>query len=97
MPTICSSVRPIGMEVLRRPRRGKFGRRGRIANGKLCPASRSVSHVYPQAVSGTPISFSFDPASSHFHVLYVPNEEGDELTIIFCSVGALCAWIWCAQ
>ena len=53
------------------------------SNGKLSPASRSVSRVYPQAVSGTPISFSFDPASSHFHVLYVPNEKVTAPTVIF--------------
>jgi endoglycosylceramidase len=52
-------------------------------SGKLSPASRSVSRAYPQAVSGTPISFSFDPASSHFHMLYVPNQMVTAPTVIF--------------
>jgi len=47
------------------------------------PASRSVSRAYPQAVSGTPISFSFDPASAHFHMLYVPNPKVTAPTVIF--------------
>ena len=47
------------------------------------PASRSISRVYPQAVSGTPVSFSFDPASSRFHMLYVPNEKVTAPTVIF--------------
>jgi endoglycosylceramidase len=55
-------------------------------DGKLSATSQSLSRAYPQAVAGTPTSFSFDPASGEFHLLYVPNQHVAAPTVIFVPV-----------
>jgi endoglycosylceramidase len=34
-------------------------------------------------VAGTPVSFSFDPVSGEFHMLYVPNQGIAAPTVVF--------------
>jgi endoglycosylceramidase len=53
------------------------------ADGKLAPTSLALSRVYPQAVAGTPISFSFDPETDTFHMFYIPYRKPDAPTVIF--------------
>lgn len=52
------------------------------ANGSLSPTVRALSRVYPQAVAGTPVSFSFDPGTKEFHLFYVPKAGIDAPTVI---------------
>jgi endoglycosylceramidase len=52
------------------------------ADGSLSPTVHSLSRVYPQAVAGTPVSFSFDPRSQEFHLYYVPTEGVEAPTVI---------------
>ncbi len=42
------------------------------SDGSLSPSVHALSRVYPQAVAGTPVSFSFDPRTREFHLFYVP-------------------------
>ena len=56
------------------------------ADGTLSPATAAVSRAYPQAVAGTPVSFSFDPETLEFHLLYVPRETTGAPTVIFVPV-----------
>jgi endoglycosylceramidase len=56
------------------------------ADGTLSPATSAVSRAYPQAVAGTPVSYSFDPATLEFHLLYVPRETTGAPTVIFVPV-----------
>jgi endoglycosylceramidase len=55
-------------------------------NGQLSATSQSLSRVYPQAVAGTPVSFTFDPETAEFHMLYVPNQNVTAPTVIFVPV-----------
>ena len=52
------------------------------SDGSLSPTVSALARVYPQAVSGTPVSFSFDPRSKEFHLLYVPKAGIDAPTVI---------------
>jgi endoglycosylceramidase len=55
-------------------------------DGQVSPIVQSLSRAYPQAVAGTPVSFSFDPGSREFHLLYVPNQSIAAPTVIFVPV-----------
>jgi endoglycosylceramidase len=55
-------------------------------DGTLSPIVQSLSRAYPQAVAGTPISFSFDPGSGEFHLLYIPNPSIAAPTVVFVPV-----------
>jgi len=55
-------------------------------DGDLSPTSHALSRAYPQAVAGTPISFSFDPTTREFHMLYAPNQRIAAPTVIFVPV-----------
>ncbi len=52
------------------------------SDGSLSPAVRALGRVYPQAVAGTPVSFSFDPQAKVFHLFYVPKAGIDAPTVI---------------
>ena len=52
------------------------------ADGSLSPIVHALSRVYPQAVAGTPVSFSFDPHSDEFHLYYVPTAGIEAPTVI---------------
>lgn len=54
-----------------------------MANGHLRSTARVLSRVYPQAVAGTPLSFTFSPATDVFHMAYVPNHRIHAPTLIF--------------
>jgi endoglycosylceramidase len=56
------------------------------ANGNLAPTTTALARAYPQAVAGTPESFSFDPASREFQLFYVPNGQISAPTVIFVPV-----------
>ncbi len=53
------------------------------ADGRLAATATSLSRVYPQAVAGTPISYSYVPTTREFHLLYVPDPRVDAPTVIF--------------
>ncbi len=42
-----------------------------------------LSRTYPQAVAGTPLSFSFSPSTGVFDLAYVPNHRIHAPTLIF--------------
>ncbi len=56
-------------------------------NGQLSPTVEALARVYPQAVAGTPVSFSFDPGSDTFHLFYVPNPSITAPTVIAVPTG----------
>jgi endoglycosylceramidase len=52
-------------------------------DGTLSPTGVALSRAYPQAVAGTPISYSYNPERAEFHLLYVPDERINAPTVIF--------------
>jgi endoglycosylceramidase len=58
------------------------------ADGALSPTATALSRAYPQAVAGTPISYSYDPDHGEFHLLYVPDDRIDAPTVIFVPTAA---------
>jgi endoglycosylceramidase len=56
------------------------------ADGSLSPVATALSRAYPQAVAGTPVSYSFDPSTMAFHLFYVPTARIDAPTVIYVPV-----------
>ena len=54
-----------------------------MADGRLRSTARVLSRAYPQAVAGTPLSFSFSPSTGVFDLTYVPNHRIHAPTLIF--------------
>jgi endoglycosylceramidase len=54
-----------------------------MADGRLRSTARVLSRVYPQAVAGTPLSFTFSPQTDVFDMAYVPNHRIHAPTLIF--------------
>ena len=54
-----------------------------MADGRLRSTALVLSRVYPQAVAGTPLQFSFSPQSDVFDMAYVPNHRIHAPTLIF--------------
>ena len=67
------------------------------ATGALAPTVSSLSRAYPEAVSGTPISFAFDPASADFHLVYAPKAQVAAPTVVFVPVAVHYLQGYCAQ
>jgi len=55
-------------------------------DGKLEPTADALARAYPQAVAGTPTSFSFDPTTERFSLSYTANPEATAPTVIFVPV-----------
>jgi len=53
------------------------------ASGELRSTARVLARTYPQAIAGRPISFSFDPTSEMFHLVYAPDHALHAPTVIF--------------
>ncbi|HEX3981432.1 MAG TPA: cellulase family glycosylhydrolase, partial [Acidimicrobiales bacterium] len=51
------------------------------SNGALSPTAAALDRAYPQAVAGTPVSYSFDPSTREFHLLYVPKSDDGAPTV----------------
>ena len=54
-----------------------------MADGRLRSTAYVLSQVYPQAVAGTPLRFSFSPQTDVFAMAYVPNHRIHAPTLIF--------------
>jgi endoglycosylceramidase len=54
-----------------------------MANGRLRSTAFVLSQVYPQAVAGTPVSFSYSPLSDVFALTYVSNRQIHAPTVVF--------------
>jgi endoglycosylceramidase len=54
-----------------------------MADGRLRSTAYVMSRVYPQAVAGTPLRFSFSPQTDVFDMAYVPNHRIGAPTLIF--------------
>ena len=67
------------------------------SSGALSPVAASLSRAYPQAVAGTPVSFSFDPETAEFHLDYVPKPQVKEPTVVFVPVAVHYPKGYCAQ
>ena len=67
------------------------------SSGALSPVAASLSRAYPQAVAGTPVSFSFDPETAEFHLDYVPKPQVKEPTVVFVPVAVHDPKGYCAQ
>ena len=51
-------------------------------DGKLRPTARVLARTYPEAVAGRPVSFSFDPATVRFRLVYRPVGSHGAPTVI---------------
>lgn len=67
------------------------------ATGALAPTAPSLSRAYPQAVAGTPVSFSFEPTSAEFHLFYIPKAHEMAPTVVFVPVAVHYPKGYCAQ
>jgi endoglycosylceramidase len=54
-----------------------------MADGRLRSTADVLSRVYPQAVAGTPLRFSFSPQTDIFDMEYAPNHRVHAPTLIF--------------
>jgi endoglycosylceramidase len=54
-----------------------------MANGRLRSTAMVLSQVYPQAVAGVPVSFSYSPLSDVFNLAFVPNHRIHAPTVVF--------------
>jgi endoglycosylceramidase len=51
-------------------------------DGQLKPTASVLAEAYPEAVAGTPRSYSFDPGAAAFTMSYVPDPRIDAPTVI---------------
>ncbi len=58
------------------------------ADGALSPTGAALSRAYPQAVAGVPVSYSYEPGTGEFHLLYVPEPRVDAPTVVFVPTTA---------
>jgi endoglycosylceramidase len=68
-----------------------------MADGHLRATALVLSRVYPQAVAGTPLQFSFSPQSDVFDMAYVPNHRLHAPTLIFVPTQAHYRHGYCAR
>jgi endoglycosylceramidase len=54
-----------------------------MADGRLRSTAYVLSQVYPQAVAGTPLQFSFSAQTDVFDMAYVPNHRVHAPTLVF--------------
>jgi endoglycosylceramidase len=54
-----------------------------MADGHLRSTALVLSQVYPQAVAGTPLSFTYSPLSDVFDLSYVPDHKIRAPTVVF--------------
>jgi endoglycosylceramidase len=54
-----------------------------MADGRLRSTAMVLSQVYPQAVAGIPVSFSYSPLSDVFNLTYAPNHHIHAPTAVF--------------
>ncbi len=54
-----------------------------FGTGKLRSTAAVLARTYPEAISGRPVSMSFDPTTGSFHLEYVPSPSIRAPTIIF--------------
>jgi endoglycosylceramidase len=68
-----------------------------MADGHLRSTAEVLSRVYPQAVAGTPLQFSFSPQTDVFDMSYVPNHRVHAPTLIFVPTGIHYRHGYCAR
>jgi endoglycosylceramidase len=68
-----------------------------MANGHLRSTARVLSRAYPQAVAGTPLSYSFSPSTGVFAMAYVPNHRIHAPTLIFVPTAVHYPHGYCAR
>jgi endoglycosylceramidase len=68
-----------------------------MADGHLRSTAEVLSRVYPQAVAGTPLQFSFSPQTDVFDMSYAPNHRVDAPTLIFVPTGVHYRQGYCAR
>ena len=68
-----------------------------MANGRLRSTARVLSRAYPQAVAGTPIRYSFSPATGVFDMAYVPNHHVHAPTLVFVPTALHYRHGYCAR
>ncbi|MGO9854186.1 MAG: cellulase family glycosylhydrolase [Acidimicrobiales bacterium] len=68
-----------------------------MADGRLRSTALVLSRTYPQAVAGVPISFDFSPATSVFHLAYVPDHRVHAPTVIFVPTAIHYPHGYCAR
>ncbi len=54
-----------------------------MANGHLRSTALVLSQTYPQAIAGTPVSFSYSPLSDVFALTYIPNHRIHAPTVVY--------------
>jgi endoglycosylceramidase len=68
-----------------------------MADGRLRSTADVLSRVYPQAVAGTPLQFSFSPQTDVFDMSYAPNHRVHAPTLIFVPTGIHYRHGYCAR
>ena len=68
-----------------------------MANGHLRSTARVLSRAYPQAVTGTPLRFSYAPATDVFDMAYVPNHHIHAPTLVFVPTALHYPHGYCAR
>jgi endoglycosylceramidase len=67
-----------------------------LSSGGLSPTAAALSRTYPEAVAGTPTSFSFDPRTATFHLDYVANPGATAPTLVYVPVSVHYPHGYCA-
>ncbi len=68
-----------------------------MADGRLRSTASVLSRAYPQAVAGTPLRFSFSPATDVFDMAYVPDHHITAPTLIFVPTDVHYRHGYCAR
>jgi endoglycosylceramidase len=68
-----------------------------MPNGHLRSTARVLSRAYPQAVAGTPLSYSFSPSTGVFAMAYVPDHHIHAPTLIFVPTALHYPHGYCAR
>ena len=68
-----------------------------MADGRLRSTALVLSQAYPEAVAGTPSSFSFSPSTDVFELSYTPNHHVDAPTVVFVPTSVHYPRGYCAQ
>jgi endoglycosylceramidase len=68
-----------------------------MADGRLRSTASVLSRVYPQAVAGTPLRFSFSAQTDVFDMAYVPNHRIHAPTLVFVPIQVHYRHGYCAR
>ena len=68
-----------------------------MADGRLRSTAQVLSQAYPEAVAGTPSSFSFSPVTGDFELAYAANHHVHAPTVVFVPTSVHYPRGYCAR